>query len=107
MKPISMEEFSQAQAEGLGWCKECKAFTRECTEPDAEDYNCPRCDGVGTVVGVETAYNNYLILIDEEENKNGFLSAVRNAIDDATGDTIPSPSGCSIETGGTNHTEGG
>jgi len=37
-----------------GWCTFCKEFTRDQTEPDAEDYDCPVCEQ-NTVVGAEQA----------------------------------------------------
>lgn len=37
-----------------GWCTTCRDFTRATTEPDAEKYNCPTCDGF-TVYGAELA----------------------------------------------------
>lgn len=39
----------------LGWCTGCADFTRECTEPDAEGYDCPVCES-DSVVGAELAY---------------------------------------------------
>lgn len=35
-----------------GYCKHCKEWTRDCTEPDAEDYDCPVC-GNNSVIGAE------------------------------------------------------
>ena len=37
-----------------GLCIVCKSFTREQTEPDAEGYTCPDCEG-DCVVGAENA----------------------------------------------------
>jgi hypothetical protein len=38
----------------IGYCRKCKKFTRECTEPDAEGYDCPIC-GEDSVIGAELA----------------------------------------------------
>lgn len=38
----------------MGWCTFCRDFTRDCTEPDAEGYDCPECDQ-NTVMGAENA----------------------------------------------------
>ena len=35
-----------------GFCTECEEFTREMTEPDARDYDCPVC-GEDKVIGAE------------------------------------------------------
>lgn len=54
-------------AEGyIGWCTTCSGFTRECTEPDAQDYDCPVC-GENTVVGAEDALVMGLITFDNDE----------------------------------------
>ncbi len=47
-------EYIEATEDYYGWCTLCMAFTRECTEPDAEGYDCPECYG-DTVVGAEQA----------------------------------------------------
>ena len=49
-----MHEFQQAARDSIGWCRTCLAFTRDCTEPDAEDYDCPVCEN-NSVVGAEYA----------------------------------------------------
>ncbi len=51
-----MTEYEYLEAVGSyqGYCTECKDFTRDCTEPDAEDYDCPECES-NTVVGAEQA----------------------------------------------------
>lgn len=51
---MSVDEWQEACDSYTGYCTECKDFTRECTEPDAEGYDCPDCDG-DTVVGAEQA----------------------------------------------------
>jgi len=47
-------ELNQADRDSQGWCTSCKEFTRDCTEPDAEDYDCPKCRQF-TVVGAMQA----------------------------------------------------
>jgi Zn finger protein HypA/HybF involved in hydrogenase expression len=51
---ISEEEYSEARGSYQGWCTTCQEFTRDSTEPDAEDYDCPQC-GENTVIGAENA----------------------------------------------------
>jgi Zn finger protein HypA/HybF involved in hydrogenase expression len=51
---VSEEDYVEATESYTGWCKECKEFTRDETEPDAEAYDCPEC-GKHTVVGAENA----------------------------------------------------
>lgn len=54
MKIITMETYREATDTYLGWCPKCQDFTRECTEPDAEEYDCPDCNE-NTVAGAEQA----------------------------------------------------
>jgi hypothetical protein len=54
MKRIEKSEFEEARDLFMGWCTTCEAFTREQTEPDAEGYDCPVCEG-NTVIGAEDA----------------------------------------------------
>ena len=54
MSSISEERYHEACDSYEGYCTECKDFTRETTEPDAEGYDCPKCDG-DTVMGAEQA----------------------------------------------------
>lgn len=51
---IAEEDYQQAVACYEGWCTVCKLFTRDRTEPGAEDYDCPAC-GNTTVMGAEQA----------------------------------------------------
>ena len=51
---ITEEEYFNATESYIGYCPGCDEFTRECTEPDAEDYDCPEC-GNDSVVGAEQA----------------------------------------------------
>jgi Zn finger protein HypA/HybF involved in hydrogenase expression len=62
---VTFEEFEEAQSNDMGYCTECKDFTRECTEPDAENYDCPEC-GSYTVFGAKQAMLMGLILTDDD-----------------------------------------
>lgn len=67
MSRIRKEEFIEARESCVGWCIACGDFTRDGTEPDAEDYDCPQC-GEFTVVG---AWEHALVMglfdfMDEE-----------------------------------------
>ena len=57
---ITEDEYNDAQEGSMGFCTECKRFTRDTTEPDAEGYDCPNCEQ-NTVVGVETALISGLV----------------------------------------------
>ncbi|MFH1183525.1 MAG: hypothetical protein V1755_00605 [Chloroflexota bacterium] len=54
MKRIKQARYEEATEGYEGWCTACKKFTRDCTEPDAEGYDCPRCEQK-TVMGAEQA----------------------------------------------------
>lgn len=60
---VTMEDYIDATENYTGFCKECKEFTRDCTEPDAQDYDCPVCEN-NSVVGAEDALIMGLIDID-------------------------------------------
>ena len=51
---IGMRKYQNAVDGSRGFCTVCRKFTREMTEPDAEHYDCPKCDGK-TVMGAENA----------------------------------------------------
>ncbi len=40
---IPEAEYAEATEAMIGWCRACAAFTRELTEPDARQYQCPVC----------------------------------------------------------------
>lgn len=46
---VSIEEYQEASDSYLGYCYDCKDFTRDCTEPDATGYDCPECSGTNVV----------------------------------------------------------
>lgn len=56
MNPLTIPvyEYDDATRNYLGFCPNCKDFTRDCTEPDADGYDCPQCDG-NDVVGAGQA----------------------------------------------------
>ena len=51
---ITEKRYQEACNNYRGWCVVCKKFTRSETEPDAENYECPRC-GKDSVTGAENA----------------------------------------------------
>lgn len=52
MQEVDFEEITEAMGLSEGYCVNCGEFTRDCTEPDAEDYDCPEC-GENSVMGAE------------------------------------------------------
>jgi len=60
---VSLEDYEAATQDYLGWCPECGDFTRDSTEPDAENYDCPECEQ-DIVVGAENAMIMGLIDIE-------------------------------------------
>ena len=46
------EQYLEASDTYQGFCTVCNDWTRDCTEPDAEGYDCPVCDG-NTVQGAD------------------------------------------------------
>ena len=59
MSKVDARQYEDAVEEEMGWCTTCHAFTREMTEPDALNNDCPLC-GNDTVMGAEQA------LLEEE-----------------------------------------
>lgn len=51
---ISQNEYLEYQESYYGFCVKCDGFTRDCTEPDAREYDCPDCDQ-NTVCGAAEA----------------------------------------------------
>lgn len=68
-KTVSVEEYDNACEDYQGWCPDCGEFTRDQTEPDADGYDCPACDG-NNVVGAENALIMGLIEVDEDEDSD-------------------------------------
>jgi hypothetical protein len=54
MKRITEAEWLNSCDGYEGYCLVCHEFTRDSTEPDAEEYDCPVCGG-NTVYGTEQA----------------------------------------------------
>lgn len=63
---IPASRYNEASSEYLGWCLRCKDFTRDCTEPDASEYDCPDCGNL-SVLGAENALLSGYIVIDLDE----------------------------------------
>ncbi len=63
---VEAEDYEDAVENSIGWCLSCQEFTRECTEPDAEGYDCPQC-GENHVVGAEDALIGEHIVINEQD----------------------------------------
>ena len=63
---VSPSDYHDAVESYTGYCPDCQRFTRETTEPDAEDYDCPVCDG-RRVVGAEQALLIGMIEFKEED----------------------------------------
>lgn len=51
---VTERTFQNACNAYKGFCTHCRKFTRRETEPDAENYDCPKC-GQKKVVGAEQA----------------------------------------------------
>ena len=65
---VAESDYLDATDSYTGWCTNCKEFTRDCTEPDAEGYDCPECEK-NTVIGAEDALLQGLIEFSEEEDE--------------------------------------
>lgn len=62
---LTLEEYYEHADAYDGYCRICKANTREGgTEPDAENYECPDCEG-RTCMGIEQAVIEGRIAITE------------------------------------------
>jgi len=61
---VSGADYQQAVDCYEGWCTVCKLFTRDQTEPDAEEYDCPACNNK-SVMGAELALLLGFIAIKE------------------------------------------
>jgi len=65
---LTEEEYRNFEEEGVGLCKNCGS-ERECTEPDAENYDCETC-GSGEVSGVGNLLLEGMINIDDSCDTN-------------------------------------
>jgi hypothetical protein len=52
---ITEDRYHEACNGYEGWCDVCGDFTRDCTEGDAEKYECPLCETTDSVCGAEQA----------------------------------------------------
>ena len=68
MRQVTNEGYQQATRDYIGWCTVCEEFTRDSTEGDASEYDCPKCEG-NTVMGAENALILGEITVDEEGGK--------------------------------------
>jgi hypothetical protein len=66
---MTEQDYLDAVESNTGYCITCKEFTRECTEPDAEGYDCPEC-GKNTVMGAEQALVCDLLTFSEESEES-------------------------------------
>ena len=61
---ITEAEWLRCRESYEGYCTTCGEFTRDCTEPDAREYDCPACEQ-NTVYGAEEALFEELIEFTE------------------------------------------
>lgn len=66
MKTVSSIDYEDMCDSYMGFCTLCQEFTRENTEPDAHEYDCPDC-GNNSVMGAEEAMMAGEIEIGEDE----------------------------------------
>jgi hypothetical protein len=64
---ISIEEYNEAVEGSLGWCPLCEEFTRDGTDPDAENYDCFMCDE-NSVMGAELALVSEMFTLVGDED---------------------------------------
>lgn len=64
---VDIWEYNEAVDQYLGWCTNCEDFTRDSTEPDATEYDCPEC-GENSVMGAENALLEGLFTLVGEED---------------------------------------
>ena len=67
---IRDDEYQDALDNDGGWCTNCKDFTHDGCEPDAEEYRCPECEN-DTVYGVENALLMGLFEISDPDYGDG------------------------------------
>lgn len=60
---VSQADYEEARELYRGFCTVCLEFTRDETEPDAHEYDCPTC-GQNTVTGAENALVEGLIEVE-------------------------------------------
>jgi hypothetical protein len=68
---ITESRYSEARSTYEGWCVECCDFTRDRTEPDANDYDCPVCEE-NTVIGAENLlWSDEIVVIPDDAPPGG------------------------------------
>lgn len=67
-KTISYDDYHDMEDNLQGICGNCGEI-RDNTEADAEDYDCQKC-GRDSVLGVMTALDEDVLLIDEEDDSD-------------------------------------
>ena len=67
MLMITSLEYEEARDNYVGWCDTCSDFTREMTEPDAENYICEIC-GEESVCGAELALITEKFSIEDNDD---------------------------------------
>lgn len=65
---MTEEEFEEYQESHAGYCTTCQAWTHDCCEPDAREYECPEC-GKPTCFGADEAMLQGFVEISEEEQE--------------------------------------
>ena len=60
---VSTDYFQDMCDSLYGYCTTCGDFTRDSTESDAQDYDCPQC-GENTVMGADNAMLEGLLVIE-------------------------------------------
>jgi len=59
---VSEDYYHEMTDSCQGYCSTCGDFTRDTTESDARDYDCPQC-GENTVMGADEAMLEGLLVI--------------------------------------------
>lgn len=62
----SASEHGRAEDRKEGFCSDCQAFTRDCTESDAESLNCPLCFSDSSVYGATRAWELGLLEVVDD-----------------------------------------
>ena len=65
--PVPASQYQAALRDHVGWCVLCEDFTRETTEPDAEDYDCPECRRRKVVGGELALLRGDIFVVDDLE----------------------------------------
>jgi len=72
---ITESRYHEARSSYEGWCVECCDFTRDRTEPDANDYDCPVCEE-NTVIGAENLlWSDEIVVVPDDAPPGGGILA--------------------------------